>query len=252
MRMDSMITGIGTREILKDIDGVELRVKMAAKKAGAVQIKYMPSGKNANDIRSYLKEYETKTHKKVDILLVDYLDLMMPISKKVNPGDLFIKDKFVSEELRNLATELGCVVVSAAQFNRVGTEEIEYEHSHIAGGISKIHTADNVFGIYSSRAMRERGKYQLQLMKTRSSSGVGQKIDLDFNVDTLKITDPELEDDNQGSQAVVSSVLDSIKRKSKNPDPIAEHEEVKIKATTNSTMLRQFINNISDPTGSNY
>ena len=37
--------------------------------------------------------------------------------------------------------------------------------------------------------MRERGRYQLQLMKTRSSSGVGQKVDLEFDVDTLRIRD---------------------------------------------------------------
>jgi hypothetical protein len=37
--------------------------------------------------------------------------------------------------------------------------------------------------------MRERGLYQIQLMKTRSSSGVGQKIELKFDVDTLRITD---------------------------------------------------------------
>ncbi len=29
--------------------------------------------------------------------------------------------------------------------------------------------------------MRERGRYQLQLMKTRSSSGVNSKIDLEFD-----------------------------------------------------------------------
>jgi hypothetical protein len=38
--------------------------------------------------------------------------------------------------------------------------------------------------------MRERGLYQIQLMKTRSSSGVGQKIELAFDVETLRITDP--------------------------------------------------------------
>ena len=65
-----------------------------------------------------------------------------------------------------------------------------FDHSHISGGISKINTADNVFGIFTSRSMRERGQYQLQLMKTRSSSGVGQKIELEFNVETLRITDP--------------------------------------------------------------
>jgi hypothetical protein len=37
--------------------------------------------------------------------------------------------------------------------------------------------------------MRERGMYQLQCMKSRSSTGVGQKIDLEYNVETMRITD---------------------------------------------------------------
>jgi hypothetical protein len=102
---------------------------------------------------------------------------------------LFIKDKYVSEELRNLSKELNVLLVTASQLNRSAVEEIEFDHSHISGGISKINTADNVFGIFTSRSMRERGQYQIQLMKTRSSSGVGTKIDLDFNVETLRITD---------------------------------------------------------------
>jgi hypothetical protein len=59
----------------------------------------------------------------------------------------------------------------------------------IAGGLSKIQTADNVFGIYSTPSMKERGTVQIQFMKTRSSSGVGQKIDLSFNPETMRICD---------------------------------------------------------------
>ena len=189
MRVDSMVTGISTRNIFKDLDDVEMKVKMIGKKAGMMQIKYMPSGKTANDIRAYLKEYEIKAGKKVDVLLVDYLDLLMPIGKKISAENLFVKDKYVSEELRNLAMELQTVFVTAAQLNRGAVEEVEFDHSHISGGLSKIQTADNVFGIFTSREMRERGRYQIQLMKTRSSSGVGQKVDLGFDIDTLRIVD---------------------------------------------------------------
>ena len=80
-------------------------------------------------------------------------------------------------------------MVTASQLNRSAVEEIEFDHSHIAGGISKINTADNVFGIFTSRSMRERGKYQIQCMKSRSSTGVGQKIDLEYNIETMRITD---------------------------------------------------------------
>jgi len=213
MRLDSMITGIATREIFKSIDDVELKVKMAGKRAGNIQIKYMPSGKNCNDIRAYLKEYQVKKGKKPDVLLIDYLDLMMPLSVKVSPSDLFVKDKYVSEEIRNLAMETQCITVTASQLNRSAVEEIEFDHSHISGGLSKIQTADNVVGIFTSRAMKERGRYQIQFMKTRSSSGVGQKVDLEFNVDTLRISD--LGEDEQASpQPSPNQIYQGLKRSS--------------------------------------
>ena len=184
-----MMTETSSRDIFKSIDDIEMKVRMLAKKAGKLQIKYLPAQSTVNDLRAYCKEYEIKTGAKVDFLCIDYLDLLMPVSAKVSPSDLFIKDKYVSEELRNLSKELNVLLVTASQLNRSAVEEIEFDHSHISGGISKINTADNVFGIFTSRSMRERGQYQIQLMKTRSSSGVGTKIDLDFNVETLRITD---------------------------------------------------------------
>jgi RecA/RadA recombinase len=193
MRIDSMMTDTSSREIFKDIDNIEMKVKMKAKKSGGLRIKYMPAQSTVNDLRAYCKELQVQTGMRVDFLCVDYLDLLMPVSAKVSPSDLFVKDKYVSEELRNLSKELNVLFVTASQLNRSAVEEIEFDHSHISGGISKINTADNVFGIFTSRSMRERGLYQLQLMKTRSSSGVGQKIELEFNVDTLRITDPDPE-----------------------------------------------------------
>jgi replicative DNA helicase len=256
MRIDSMLTGISTREVFKQIDEVEMRVKVIGKKSGALQVKYMPSGKNANDVRSYLKEYEIKMGRKVDVLLVDYLDLLMPISRKISAENLFIKDKFVSEELRNLAVEKNCVFVTAAQLNRGAVEEIEFDHSHISGGLSKIQTADNVFGIFTSRAMRERGKYQIQLMKTRSSSGVGMKIDLDFDIDTLRITN-SAEQSESGDDAPVSkgsSILAGLQRKSQVDQATGEiktdpTEGMIVKtpaAKVESTKLRQLLNNLPE------
>ena len=246
MRMDAMTTGMATRDVFKNLDDVEMKVKMLGKKSGTYQVKYMPSGKTANDIRSYLKEYEIKTDRKVDVLLVDYLDLLMPQSKKISPADLFIKDKYVSEELRNLAVEKNCVFVTAAQLNRGAVEEVEFDHSHISGGLSKIQTADNVFGIFTSRAMRERGRYQIQLMKTRSSSGVGMKIDLEFNIDSLRITDLAEEDSyGSGTQSAGSTLLNSIKaRQTVSEDPNDASPVPKVRAQVESSKLRELLNNL--------
>jgi len=238
MRIDSMMTNTSSKEIFKDIDTVEMKVKMMQKKSGALQIKYMPAQSTVNDIRAYLKELQVKTGKRVDFLCVDYLDLII------------VKDKYVSEELRNLAKELNVLFVTASQLNRAAVEEIEFDHSHISGGISKINTADNVFGIFTSRAMRERGRYQIQLMKTRSSAGVGQKVDLEFDLESLRIRD--LGEDQQQSSGFVKkpSIYDSIKARSqvavKSDETIDDDtgEVAKISASIDSSKLKDLLKQV--------
>ena len=141
--------------------------------------------------------------------------------------------------------------VTASQLNRGAVDEVEFDHSHISGGISKINTADNVFGIFTSRTMRERGRYQIQLMKTRSSSGVGQKIDLDFNIETLRITDP-CEEDQMSQNFDTSSVkenstlsiMEKIKTASK-ISPLSSSDDIKdekkISANVNSSKLAHML-----------
>jgi archaellum biogenesis ATPase FlaH len=211
LRSDAMLTSTGTKEIRKDIDGTSLRIAMAGKKCGDYRIKALPAQSNINDIRAFLKEYQIQTGKKVDFMMVDYLDLLMPISAKVSPNDLFVKDKYVSEELRNLAKELNVLFVTASQLNRSAVDEVEFSHAHISGGISKINTADNVFGILTSRAMKERGRYQIQCLKSRSSTGVDQKIDLEFNIETMRISDPGLDTEHSGGPPNVSAIMSKIK-----------------------------------------
>ena len=195
LRTDAMLTQMGTKEIRKDISSAELKVKMVGKKSGKYRVQGLPAQSNVIDIRAYLKEVQIQTGINIDFVMIDYLDLVMPVSVKVNPNDQFIKDKYVAEELRNLAKEMGILMVTASQLNRSAVDEIEFDHSHIAGGISKINTADNVFGIFTSRAMKERGKYQIQCMKSRSSTGVGAKIDLEYDINTMRITDPNPEEE---------------------------------------------------------
>ena len=190
MRVDSMMTGVASREIFKDLDSVEMKVKMQGKKSGRLQIKYMPSGKTPNDVRSYIKEYEVKTGEKVDVLLIDYLDLLMPNGAKISAENLYVKDKYVSEELRNLAMELQCV------------------------------------------------------------------FDLGFDIDCLRITNLDEDDDGSGyGAAPQSSIMDSIKRNTSvsgnlDPDVPKEPNEGapigKVRAETDSTKLRSFLANLGD------
>jgi hypothetical protein len=123
-------------------------------------------------------------------------------------------------------------------------------------------TADNVIGIFTSRAMKERGRYQIQFMKTRSSSGVGQKVDLEFNVDTLRITDLG-EDEHESSlsqqKSNGSSIYQNLKRTSaiENadsdgviPDPTKGSSVGKLKSIKAASDIRSMIlANLNTPAG---
>jgi len=250
MRIDSMLTDTKAKEVFKDLDNVEMKVKMKQKTSGKFRIKYMPAQSTVNDLRAYIKELQIQTGMKIDFMCVDYLDLLMPVSAKVSPSDLFVKDKYVSEELRNLAKEFDLIFVTASQLNRSAVEEIEFDHSHISGGISKINTADNVFGIFTSRSMRERGQYQIQLMKTRSSSGVGQKVELAFDIETLRISDPGTSNVSQNAQPSAQQIMDKFKTTSQvGAVDQAVHEQVepinkRVDADVQSTKLKSLLNSL--------
>jgi len=209
-RMDTMLTGIGTKELMNRIDDVELKIAMAQKKYGKLKIKYMPPQSTVNQIKAYIKELQIQDGFLPDFICFDYLDLIMPSDHKVDMSDYFTKDKLVSESLRAYGQQMKCLMVTASQIGRAGFDEIEMSASSMAGGISKLNTADNVFAIYATRAMKERGQIQLQLLKTRNSSGVGSAVDLAYNPISLRVSDLPEEEKVEAMNG--SSILERIKK----------------------------------------
>ena len=64
---------------------------------------------NVNDIKAYLKEYELQMGFKPDCVAVDYLDEMGSVNRSIKIDNLFIKDQYVTAELRELAVELDII-----------------------------------------------------------------------------------------------------------------------------------------------
>jgi hypothetical protein len=91
-------------------------------------------------------------------------------------------------------------------------------------------------------------------MKTRSSSGVGAKVDLEFDVDSLRIRDLAEDQDYQEFSKRKSTVYENLKRTTGTPgedtsqevrdDPSEGDTVGKIRAETDSTKLREFLNNL--------
>lgn len=186
-RYDLMFTGVPTAlhsEKHKTIAESLLSIK---DKMGSLVIKYMPSGTNSNQIRSYLKEYEMLYNKVPDLLIVDYLDLMSP-NEKMDFSNVFEKDKLSSEQLRNIGADYNMIIASASQQNRQAIDAPNLNQGHIAGGLSKINTVDVVVSLILTPTMKAQGEIGMHFLKTRSSDGVGNTIYNQWHNNSLRIT----------------------------------------------------------------
>lgn len=189
VRIYGMMVNTAQNKVKVDIDETAAKVKIEERSNGKLRVHRLPeSVSTVNDIESYIRELQIKTGIKLDYVCVDYLDLLT--SDRCGPNDksnAFVKDKFVSEELRALAMKMDLTVFTACQFNRSGVagEDVKSQ-AQIAGGISKIYTADNVIYI---DARKERGEIVFDFQKTRNSSAVGSRLIMSYDIDSLRVLD---------------------------------------------------------------
>jgi archaellum biogenesis ATPase FlaH len=195
-RIDSMITHIAQNQILSNIPKVSSELEKIRDSYGKLFIKRMrESTTNAKHIITYLKEFQDTTGQNVDLLVIDYLDIMAP-TQKISADNLFGKDKYLSEEVRAIGFDFDCAIASASQMGRAALEAEEIHQGHIQGGISKVNTVDNLISIIQTDQMRAAGEYVLSFAKTRNSAGVGKSIVLGWDPSTLTVYSLEAKKDN--------------------------------------------------------
>jgi len=187
-RADAMLSGFSNREILEHISEVSAAVVNASNKHGRFWIKRMPeSTTTASHIRTYIIEFQRVHGFVPDFIVVDYLDLMTT-NKKIALDNLFIKDKYVAEEVRALGLEFDAIMISASQMGRGALEAEQINQGHIQGGISKVNTVDNLIALLQDDMMKAAGEFIMELVKTRNSGGKGTQILLRWNRRTLELT----------------------------------------------------------------
>jgi len=174
----------------------EIAAKMSEFKkfgVGNFRIVRLPIGSNANSIRAYLKQYEIEFGKSPDALIVDYLDLMSPISGTKNKG-VSEQDKEISEEIYELLHTYDMIGWSASQQNREALKMNSPDQSVVAGGLSKVNICDNWISVFMSGDMRLAGELMIYMLKTRYADGQHKSSMLAFDDGSLKISDHESPD----------------------------------------------------------
>lgn len=205
-RFDTMFTGVSPIVWQPHIHDTADKIDKLKPNVGSLVIKWMGSGTNANQIRSYLKEYELVLGMVPDVLIVDYLDIM-GTNEKVSADNVWEKDKRATEQLRDILFDYNMIGATASQQNRAAIDATELNQGHIAGGITKVNTVDWYVSVVMTPAMKASGDIIFVFLKTRSSDAVGKSVSLHWDNNQLRITDTKREnnDDDFLQKAVTNN-----------------------------------------------
>ena len=197
-RIMAMASNIKYRDISfqkqKAID--TLNMTRLKSKPGIFRIINMPNGSTTQDLESVLQEVEIELNNSIQVIIVDYADLMRCNDKRIDPNNLHLTGKEIAEDLRALARERtrvgkNTLVLTASQIMKEAMDEMEYNLGQLAGSVAKSNTADLIFSVRTNSAMKQKGEYELKVLKARNAGCVDRKLRLKYNVDTLLMSDME-------------------------------------------------------------
>lgn len=186
-RMDACKFGIPVQSVFDERTQIIKSFKNDQRK-NKLYIKEMPQTATTADIEQYLYQIQLYENIKIDILIVDYMDIMSP--RKARTGNDYQDQGSVGVDLRDLAKKLVIPVVSASQFNR-GAMDIpidELNEGKIADSWKKVMIADGVIAMALTPEERRNGKINMKGLKNRN----GLKdfvIKMSIKYEILKIID---------------------------------------------------------------
>ena len=193
-RADQMIARIASKDLIANKTKVAHELREFHNRHGArLFIKRMREGvTNANHVLAYLRELESTKGFRPDWVVVDYLDILQA-ARKVDGTNMFLKDQYVSEEVRGIGFDYDCIMISGSQLGKHATEKINAgEKTHqgdVQGGSSKTNTSDLMISTVKTDAMHEAGEYRFEFPKARNSDASAKSCLMRWNKETLRVTD---------------------------------------------------------------
>jgi len=164
-------------------------------KSGKIFVKkYNTSDCNIIDIDNYISRLQESKNLKVDMIIVDYINIMSVDSgSKDIKNNLYMKGKHLAEGLRYIADKYNTVVITATQLDRAvwGANDVKLNDIPESKAIAE--TADTVWAIIRTPSMKKENKYKLKILKLRDGEHKEEQIRFDFNTKYLTIENDMIE-----------------------------------------------------------
>lgn len=170
-RIDANIMDITIDEV-KEIprDVFEKRMnRYKSKTTGKLVIKEYPTGSvHSGHFRHLLNELKLKKNFEPDVIFLDYLNICASARVKGNAAsNSYNLVKSIAEEVRGLAMEYNCAIVTSSQFNRDGYGNSDVDLTNTSESMGITHTADAIFGLVTSEQLDELGQLMIKQLKNR-------------------------------------------------------------------------------------
>jgi len=119
--------------------------KQSGSNPGELWIKEFATGRaTAVDIENYFLKVQESTGQHMQIIIVDYINLMRPMREQ---GNTYEKIKVISEELRAVAQRNEWTIITATQIKRDAVDDQNIGMSDIAESFGLVHTVDSLYGL---------------------------------------------------------------------------------------------------------
>lgn len=224
LRYDSCFTGINFQDIRKNLDVVKKKIDDIP---GKLFIKYFPIKTIASHaIKSHIERIQMLTGVKVDLIVVDYADLLRPAVSERNSNS-YSEAGSVYEELRAVAGELQVPIWSASQSHRASHEIDIVKAEHVADSYRKIMTGDFVISLSRKTEDKTSGTARIHIIKNRfGADGITCPVYFDASCGDIRVFDPNSEEGHKLSEKmkagenrmddIVQNNWDQIKKNRKN------------------------------------
>jgi replicative DNA helicase len=164
-RFYSMLSGVPYRELehnrLKVVKQIEERMNGMG---GSLIIKEFPTkGASIRDIERHIEALRQKEGYKVDYVIIDYADIMIPADRSAFQQQKHDQLQTIYEECRRLAQRLNLFVWTASQANREAYASEVVGVQSVSESLGKVKTADLVISI----TKKTRDRIYLSVQKNR-------------------------------------------------------------------------------------
>ena len=170
-RIDANLMDVTLDEVtMMPRDVYEKRMNRIKNKAtGKLVVKEYPTGSaHVGHFRHLLNELRMKRGFSPDIIFVDYLNICASARVKgAAAANSYTLVKSIAEEVRGLAMEFNCAVVTSSQFNRDGYGNSDVDLTNTSESMGITHTADCILGLITSEDLDNLGQLMIKQLKNR-------------------------------------------------------------------------------------